>query len=194
MLDLEIDERWHPEFKLAVMSLRDAAIREEVVLTKIPSPKDLADHSITFTCDIDQSHSSQKIDRGTGRFVLLWHNHAQDNWTTNFRVICFAKSPLETDIGFTDDSSELAWAWLRQALFNRGARFDAEAGTTTRVISVGHGLIASQKQHAELELRASWCPEDTNVGAHFQAWQDLICMMSGYALEAENVARIDQRG
>jgi hypothetical protein len=76
---------------------------------------------------------------------------------------------------------------------NHQAEFTAEAGTTTRVISVGHGSIAAQKQHAELELRASWCPTGTNFAAHLEAWQDLICMMSGYSLHGEDVPSIERR-
>ena len=39
--------------------------------------------------------------------------------------------------------------------------------------------LAHHGDHAELEIRASWTPTDGRIDRHFQAWQDLICMLSG---------------
>ena len=193
MIEIEFDETASADFKLAALALRNAEVRPEVKIVQIDAPQNLARHALAFSCDVDAESTSAKIDLGTGRFVLLWDDLPQENWSSNFRVICFAKSPLETDIGFNDESSDLAWAWIVTALGNRGANYDAEAGTTTRVISVGHGSIAAQKPHAELELRASCCPQGDNFAAHLSAWQDLICMMSGYSLHGEDVPTIERR-
>ncbi len=193
MIEIDFDQDASADFKLAALSLRDAEVRPEVKIAQIEAPQNLARYALAFSCDVDPESTSVKIDLGTGRFVLLWDDLPQENWSTNFRVICFAKSPLETDIGFTDESSDLAWAWLVTAMSNHRAEYTAEAGTTTRVISVGHGSIAAQKQHAELELRASWCPTGVNFASHIEAWQDLICMMSGYSLHGEDVPSIERR-
>jgi hypothetical protein len=106
-------------------------------------------------------------------------------------VIAFAKSPLETEIGADEYSSGLAWSWLMAALDANQAPYSAEAGTSTRVISTGFGALSNQAQHAELELRASWSPMDTNIAAHMHAWQSLICMMSGLPLQNEDVGRLN---
>lgn len=193
MVQIDFDDDASAEFKLAALSLREARERPEVKIVQIEAPQNLARHALAFSCDVDAQSTAAKIDLGTGRFVLLWDDLPQENWTSNFRVICFAKSPLETDIGFTDESSDLAWAWLREAMTLNGARFDSEAGTTTRVISVGHGSIAAQNHHAELELRASWCPVGENFNSHLEAWQDLICMMSGFSLHGEDVTALERR-
>ncbi|MEN9731755.1 MAG: hypothetical protein RL488_1065 [Actinomycetota bacterium] len=193
MIEINFDENAGADFKLAALALSNADVRPEVKIVQIEAPQNLARHALAFSCDVDPESTSAKIDLGTGRFVLLWDDLPQENWSSNFRVICFAKSPLETDIGFNDESSDLAWAWIVTALGNRGASYAAEAGTTTRVISVGHGSIAAQNPHAELELRASWCPEGDNFAAHIEAWQDLICMMSGYSLHGEDVPTIERR-
>jgi len=193
VVEIEYEEGVSAEFKLAALRLAEAAIRPEVRLVQIEAPQNLSRHALAFSCDVDAESNAAKIDLGTGRFVLLWDDLPQENWSSNFRIICFAKSPLETDIGFTDESSDLAWAWLREAMTLKGAHFDAEAGTTTRVISVGHGSIAAQNHHAELELRASWCPVGDNFDKHLEAWQDLICMMSGYSLHGEDVTALERR-
>lgn len=193
MIDIDFDDNASADFKLAALALRAANVRPEVKVSQIEAPQNLARHALAFSCDVDADSTSAKIDLGTGRFVLLWDDLPQENWSSNFRVICFAKSPLETDIGFTDESSDLAWAWLREAMTAHGATYEAEAGTTTRVISVGHGSIAAQNHHAELELRASWCPTGENFAAHLEAWQDLICMMSGHSLHGEGVTSLESR-
>lgn len=193
MIELEYDKNASADFRMAAMRLREAKVRSEVVLQQIDAPKNLARHALAFTCDIAPGNAGARIDLGTGRLVLLWDDAPQENWDNNFRIIVFAKSPLETDIGFNDESSDLPWAWMMDGLRHRGASFSAEAGTTTRVISVGHGSIAAQPAHAELELRASWCPTDNNMAAHLEAWQDLICLMSGLSLHGEEIPSIERR-
>lgn len=189
MLDLSDVKDTAAEFQLAVMSLRQAQIRSELNVAEIPSPDKLARHSIALAANVGSHSQALQADAGTGRFVLLNSEQPQDGWGGNFRIICFAKSPLETDIGQDEMITDVCWAWLVDALRARGAKYSNEAGTITRVISQGYGSISGQSDHAELELRASWTPSDSNFSAHLEAWQDLLCMMSGLPPEAE-IARI----
>lgn len=180
MIDLESNQEAAPEFRLAVESLRSAETRDELVIEQIEAPSNLATHAIAFAANVDASISDVASDLGTGRFVLLWDPSEQEAWQSRFRVITFAKSPLETNIGADEQISDVAWAWLTEALSNRHAEHVASAGTTTRVISSGYGSLAGQSDHAELEMRASWSPINTDVAAHIEAWQDLVCIMSGF--------------
>ena len=193
MLDLEIDESANAEFRLAANSISRANIRSEVIIDQIDAPTNLSRHAIAFACDVKAVEGDSSIFRGTGRFILLWDDVPQESWTNNYRIILYAKSPLETDIGFDDDSAEIAWAWLMTSLEQHGASVDVAGGTTTRVLSVGHGTLSSQSHHAELELRASWCPSNDDLAGHLEAWIDLICMMSGLSLHGEGVSSIDRR-
>jgi len=193
VLELEIDQSANAEFRLAASSLLQANIRPEVIVDQIDAPQNLSRHAIAFSCDVKANELDSSIFRGTGRFILLWDDAPQESWTNNYRVILYAKSPLETDIGFNDDSSEIAWAWLSASLERHGATVDVAGGTTTRVLSVGHGTLAAQSHHAELELRASWCPTSDDLAGHLEAWVDLICMMSGLSLHGEGVSQLDPR-
>lgn len=193
MLELEVDEGANAEFRLAASALAKANIRPEVIVDQIDAPQNLSRHAIAFACDVKAGEEDSSIFRGTGRFILLWDDVPQESWTNNYRVILYAKSPLETDIGFDDDSAEIAWAWLMTSLEQHGATSEVAGGTTTRVLSVGHGTLAAQSHHAELEIRASWCPTGTNLTGHLEAWVDLICMMSGLSLHGEGVTQIDRR-
>lgn len=179
MIEVEIDEGAPAEFRLAVESLRAASVRDEIVLQQIDAPGKLAKHEVAFSANIDATSTDVSTDLGTGRFVLLWDPEEPEPWGSRFRVITFAKSPLETDIGADEQISDIAWAWLTEALQNRHANYIAEAGTATRIISSGYGALSNQSDHAELEIRASWSPVDTNANAHLEAWQDLVCIMSG---------------
>jgi hypothetical protein len=190
VVDIRVQENVAPEFALALASIRDASTRTELSITEIDAPTGLAAHSIAFNCDVRAENNFQKIDLGTGRLVLLWDTEPQESWGSRFRIIIFAKSPLETDIGFEDSSTGITWTWLKESLEHLQAGYSAEAGTTTRVISTGFGALASQPDHAELELRASWSPNDANVGAHLLAWQNLICMMSGFPLHNEELGQL----
>jgi hypothetical protein len=180
MIDIELPEGTSPEFRLAVDSLRSATPRDELSIEQITAPAKLATHAVAFAANVDSKVADVASDLGTGRFVLLWDTTEQEAWQSRFRVICFAKSPLETDIGADEQISDVSWAWLNEALTNRNANFTNAAGTATRVISSGYGSLSGQSDHAELEMRASWSPIDTDAKNHFEAWQDLVCIMSGF--------------
>jgi hypothetical protein len=180
MLELEIQDGVATEFAAAIMDLQHSAVRAELEIEQIASPDDIAKHSIAFAAEIKDSQPG--IKSGTGRFVLFWSPEPQENWTSNFRVVCFARSPLESDIGRESDSADVTWDWLTTTLANSGAEFAALAGTTTRIISSGHGMMEHQTEHAEIEIRASWSPSNTELHRHFEAWQNLICVMSDYPI------------
>jgi hypothetical protein len=178
-------------FQRAVHELSQTELRSELVITQIPSPKGLAKEAVAFTADVSSEHISDTADAGTGRFVLLHEPKPQEQWGGVFRIITFSKSPLETLIGADEMISEVSWAWLLEALENRSAEYSHEAGTTTRIISSGFGSLAGQSDHAELEMRASWSPAG-DIAKHFAAWQDLICMMSGYPLFPSEPTRLNR--
>lgn len=178
-------------FQKAVHELSQTDLRSELVITQIPSPEGLAKQAVAFTADVASDHINDTADAGTGRFVLLHEPTPQEQWGGVFRIITFSKSPLETLIGADEMISEVSWAWLLEALENRSAEYSHEAGTTTRIISSGFGSLSGQSDHAELEMRASWSPVG-DLASHFAAWQDLICMMSGYPLYPTDPTRLNR--
>jgi len=83
---------------------------------------------------------------------------------------------------------ELPWTWLMDSLKNRGAEFHSEAGTSTRILSTGHGSLFTQPQHSEIEIRASWAPADSDLRPHLEAFQDLISLLSGLPPHLESIS------
>lgn len=182
MFEFEEPEGAAPEFAAAVLSLKQASLRSELELQQLAAPQDIATHALAFSAELKSDQVSGQL--GTGRFVVFWSPEPQENWASNFRVVCFARSPLESDIGADADGVDVTWDWLTSALNNSGAEHSALAGTTTRIISTGHGLMGMQDQHSEIEIRASWSPLGTDLKRHIEAWQNLVCVMSGFPIAA----------
>ncbi|MFM6979854.1 MAG: DUF3000 family protein [Micrococcales bacterium] len=188
VIEITNDSTASAAFRAVVDDLKNAKLRRELDFEQIPAPGKLAADSIAFAVHVKTSSKNETSDLGTGRFVLLHEPSVQDQWASNFRIVTFCKSPLEINIGIDEDASDLAWSWLLEALANRSAEHHNIAGTSTRIISTGHGSLENQSQHAEFELRASWSP-DSNFAAHLEAWQDVVCAMSGFAIDPDT-ARI----
>ncbi|MEY4993489.1 MAG: hypothetical protein RIS82_611 [Actinomycetota bacterium] len=191
MIDFDVPQDSPSEFRLALEALRYAQVRDELDIEPLPAPPSIGAFAITFKANVKTALSGVEGDAGTGRFVMIWEPEPQEAWASNFRIVCFAKSPLETNIGADEQISDVVWAWLTEALANRHASYGAIAGTATRIMSTGYGSLSSQHDHAELELRASWSPLDTNVASSFEAWLDLICIMSGFPNLPTGVTSLD---
>jgi hypothetical protein len=178
----ETAENLPADVQSAILSIRASSLRDELQVEEIEAPTGIAEHAIAFSCLVKSKTSEVSGSLGTGRFVMFWSSTPQENWTTNFRIVCFARSPLETNIGADDESTDITWDWLTDALALAGAEQSAIAGTTTRIVSSGHGMMSAEADHAEIELRASWSPHGTDIGRHFVAWQNVVSVMSGFAL------------
>jgi len=176
---------------MVARSLAVAATRAELGIVQIDSPKNLATDAIAFAANIETAATGAHGDLGTGRFILLHEPVEQEQWGGRFRVVCFAKSPLDTDLGSDDQMSDVSWDWLTEALARHGASYGHEAGTATRIISSGFGSLAGQSDHAELEMRASWSPSSDEMAPHLEAWQDLVCIMSGFPPAIEGVTALN---
>jgi len=190
--------RGQPEpapFRAALDAIRRAALRPELVLTEIPSPGgELAPFSIALAADVTPARHDSDSDVGTGRFILLYDPSAPEAWGGVFRVVCYAQAPLETDIGLDPFLADVAWSWLVDALDARGARYNLESGTATRILSTGFGELAAQGNGAQIELRASWTPLDAHdITSHVEGWGELLCMLAGLPPAVEGVSVLAAR-
>lgn len=181
------------EFGTALDAIRNASTRADLVITEIAAPAKLAPFSVALAADVAPSPHGQDSDLGTGRFILLYDPEGQEAWRGRFRVVCFAQAPLETEIGLDPFLADVAWSWLVDALETHGAKYTAASGTATKILSTGFGELAKQGDGAQIELRASWTPEETDVGHHVQAWGDLLCMLAGLPPTPEGVSTIAGR-
>ena len=181
------------EFTRAVESIRQAVIRTELSVSEIPSPGNLAPYSLALAADVSPSGHGSASDLGTGRVIMLFDPDEPEAWGGAFRIVCFAQAPLETEIGLDPFLASVAWSWLVDALAARGANYTAASGTATKIISSGFGELARQGDGAQLELRASWTPFDSDISPHVEGWGELLCMLAGLPPAVEGVTPLDPR-
>jgi hypothetical protein len=177
--DSEDQPHYPALFAAALDSIRHADPRAELVVTEINAPGNLAPYSVALSADVTPVRHGSDSEFGTGRFILLYDPEEPESWGGPFRVVCFAQAPLETDIGIDPFLAEVAWAWLVDALDSRGAAYTAASGTATKILSSGFGELAHQGDGAQIELRASWSPLDSDLAAHVEGWGELLCMLAG---------------
>lgn len=167
--------------------IKSFTCRSEIELTQIPSPNKIAPEAIAISAEIVHQTAS---DHGVSRLVFCRDPEQPEGWNSEFRIIGYAKSPIELEMAKDDYTAALPWEWLKDSLHAAKAGFAHEAGTTTTVISTGHGALIAQPQHAELEIRASWAPSGYDLSAHLQAWTELLALISGLPPIDPKVVRI----
>ncbi|HJA03593.1 MAG TPA: DUF3000 domain-containing protein [Candidatus Microbacterium stercoravium] len=183
---MDVDGGFSRGFEAAAERLRSATFRDDLAVRQIPSPTGLAPDSIAFAADVrPDSHGDSPF--GTGRFILLHDPAEPDAWDGAWRIVTFAQAPLEPEIGTDPLLADVAWSWLTDALAERGAACRALAGTATKTVSRGFGSLASQGDGAQIELRASWSPDEPSP-AHIDAWAELVCMLAGLPPGSEGIA------
>ena len=180
-------------FTAAVEAARSAVMRAELAVSEIPAPGTLAPWSFALAADVTPARHGSDSELGTGRFVLLYDPAAPEAWNGQFRVICYAQAPLETEMGVDPFIADVAWSWLTEALDARHARYTSASGTATRILSTGFGELEAQGQGAQIELRASWTPADHDVASHVEGWGELLCMLAGLPPAIEGVSLLSAR-
>jgi hypothetical protein len=177
-----------PAFARAVNALQAARTRPELTVTEIPAPGSLAPNALALAADVTPARHGVDSPLGTGRFILLHDPAAPEAWGGEFRIVCFAQSPLDTDMGLDPFMAEVAWSWLVDALATSGARYHSASGTATKILSTGFGELDVQGDGAVIELRASWTPLDAEIGPHVEGWSELLCMLAGLPPAVEGVS------
>ncbi len=180
-------------FVAALASVRAAKTRAELAITEIPAPGTLAPWSFALAADVTPARHGNDSELGTGRFVLLCDPDEPEAWNGQFRVICYAQAPLEMEMGVDPFLTDVAWSWLVDALETRDAKYSNASGTATKILSTGFGELESQGDGAQIELRASWTPADSNLAAHVEGWGELLCMLAGLPPAIEGVSLLSAR-
>ncbi len=165
------------DFEHALSALHAASVRPEVRLTQVPAPTRIAPHAVAMTGDVLDTNGEDEL--ATGRFVLLHDPSEPEPWGGPWRVVTYARAELEPEVATDPVLGEVGWSWLVDALEERGVELVAEAGTVTRVVSESYGDLEDRSVSVEMEIRASWSPQDAQVGAHLEAWVDLLCTIGG---------------
>ena len=158
--------------------------RGEILLEAVPAPQKLAPHALAMTADVLE-------DAATGRFVLLHDPAGQEGWGGQWRCVTFARSASDLEMASDPLLPEIGWTWLLEALKKNNCEFTAPSGTVTRVASASFGALADREEDSEMEIRASWTPNDgENLLSHVNAWLELLAMAAGLEPIPQGVSSI----
>jgi hypothetical protein len=176
------------EFEHAVRQLRSARFRPEVLTEEMPAPQRIAPFASALSADV----TTDGIDIGTGRIVVLHDPAGNDAWDGTFRCVAYARADIDPEVAADPLLAEVGWSWLTEALEAHGAAYTAPSGTGTTVSSESFGGMATEPATAQIEIRASWTPVG-DLSAHVEAWGELLCTAAGLPPVPDGVATMPSR-
>ncbi len=205
-----------PDFLHALGTLRKARCRKELRLAEIPAPARLAPFAVALGAEVmapgagapsvpmhgpaalafaaaSGTADEDETELATGRFILLHDPEGSAVWDGEFRIVTYIRAELEPEMGNDQMLGTVAWTWLVEALENHKAGYRAAGGTATRVLSESFGTLAERPGSIDIELRASWTPDSSDVQAHLEAWSDMVCTFAGLPPLPEGVTALPPR-
>jgi hypothetical protein len=154
----------------------------------MPAPQRIAPYASALSADV----TSEGIDIGAGRIVVLHDPAGNDAWDGTFRCVAYARADIDPELAIDPLLAEVGWTWLTEALEAHGATYAAPSGTVTVVASESFGGMANEPGTAQIEIRASWTPVG-DLTAHIEAWGELLCTAAGLPPVPEGVATMPSR-
>jgi hypothetical protein len=155
--------------------------RPEIVLEPIPAPQRLAPwaHAVGARVAEADPDGGDDLEIATARFIVLFDPEGHEAWNGTTRCVGYLSAA--TDEELVDDAmfSEVAWSWLTDALSDAGAGHHNVGGTVTRTASTRFGDLAGPEHTVDVEMRASWTAEGTDLDHHLQAWLEVLGNAAG---------------
>jgi hypothetical protein len=145
---------------------------------------------------------SDEPDDATGRFVVLFDPDEQPGWQGDFRVVTMVRTTLDAEVAADPMLDEVGWSWVTGAFNRAGLDAVALGGTVTRVLSTKFGALTGDNaswgdalgpESVDVEVRASWTPATTDLGAHLQLWMDVLGTSAGMDSLPEGVTALASR-
>ena len=181
----------HGEFERFVTYAQSLQPRSEILIEEVPAPAKLAPFAYALSADVALNDDD---DIATGRFVLLHDPAGQEAWDGTFRCVTFVRSAIEDEFQSDPLMPEVGWSWFTESLRDVGAKSHAESGTVTRVASASFGQLSVNDDSSEIEIRASWTPDEgSDLATHLNAWVALLSTAAGLTPIPEGVSSLPKR-
>ena len=166
-------------FRAALDALAGVHARPEIVLEHIPAPQRLAPWAHAVGAMVTEQDGDDDVEIASARFIVLFDPEGHEAWNGTIRCVGYLSA--ETDEQLVDDAmfSEVAWSWLTDALTEAGATHHNVGGTVTRTASTRFGDLAGPEHSVDVEMRASWTAEDTDLDRHLTAWLEVLGNAAG---------------
>jgi hypothetical protein len=160
----------------------------------VPAPKRLAPYALALAATVDRDGA----DVAWGRLVLLYDPDGQEGWDGVFRLVAYVRADVEPEIAADPLLGEVGWSWLSEALDAHVPGYAVPSGTVTRVITEGYGAKEEEPLSTGFELRASWCPDDDEIGDEISgavlAWCDVLAAAAGLPAQPPGTVALGRRG
>lgn len=197
MQEKRVNQGMSPDFDRFLTFAKSFSPRAEISIEEVPAPQKLAPFAYALSADVSLSPNpglAPDDDVATGRFVLLHDPEGQEAWEGIFRCVTFVRSAIEDDLQSDPLLPQVGWSWFMESIRETGTTSRAESGTVTRVSSASFGQLAANDDSSEIEIRASWTPEDgRELDRHLQAWVSLLSIASGLNPLPEGVSSLPTR-
>lgn len=171
-----------------MQQMHAAKVRPEVFVEEMPAPQRIAPHASALSADVTVDGE----DVGSGRIVLLHDPAGNEAWDGTFRCVAYVRAEIDPELVTDPMLAGVGWSWLTEALEAHGAAYHAPSGSVTCVSSESFGGMADEPATAQLEIRASWTPQD-DLTPHVEAWGELLCTAVGLPPVPEGVATMPSR-
>lgn len=171
------DERIPPDFRTALLSLRDTVRTPGLLVEEISSPRGLAPFSATLAIHTQAHEHNTPL--ATGRLVILHNPSGVPEWGGSFRLAAHMRARIEPEMSSDPLLSEALWHWAHDCLEESGAGYHSLTGTVTREVSESFGGLRLTDSTEYVELRASWTPVTPYLGEHLHAWTTLLGRTAG---------------
>lgn len=194
-------------FREAVTSMNSARLRSGISLTDIRPPQRLAPYSHAVGLEVDRVASGRVhgdlpdawVGDGDGdafgRLILL-HDPAGDEGSGLMRLVAYIQADMDAATVADPLLPEVAWEWLTDGLDGHldgvGVGYRDLGGTVTSTTSVRHGDISGPPRAFQLEMRASWSAEGTDLSGHVTAFSEVLASVAG--LPPAGVSVLSPRG
>lgn len=166
------------QFREAVAAMNAAQVRREIELGPIRPPQRLAPYSYALGAEVQRAEPEIIPERSEGdafgRLILLHDPEGADAWDGTMRLVAFIQADLDPAEAVDPLLPEVAWSWLVDSLQERTEHVTALGGTVTATTSVRYGDISGPPRAHQLELRASWTATTLALGAHVQAFCEVL--------------------
>lgn len=159
------------EFIESLLSLRSVTPPPHLTLTEIPAPQKITPFSAAL--HVESPSPDGDIPATTGRFVILNEPNKVIDWASRTRIIIQIRSEMDPEMGTDPLLAEVVWSWLHDAFDQNAVDAHHLKGTVTREISETFGDLELKRSDVEIEIKASWSTDSTNLAPHLQAWLDL---------------------
>jgi hypothetical protein len=176
-----------PTFARACAGLRAGSPRPEITLEEVPPPQRLAPYAYALSGTVLRGGDEV----ATGRLILLHDPAGHEAWDGTLRLVTYVTAELEPDLAADPLLPVVGWSWLTEALDAESARYTAIGGTVTQTLSTRFGELAGPPTAADIEIRASWTPRDSELAPHLDAWCALLASTAG--LPPPGVTALAQR-